>query len=184
MGRKAYRVSLRQPGCRNIIKILGPRFFCVKRHKFRKKGCYMSMIRSLSISFLTFLVIVSLAGCGSGGGSVSSAGGSAGSGSGSGSSSSNPPAGGSGGGATTTGVAKLSWNAPTNADGTPVTGIAGFKVHYGTSPGTYSSSVNVGMTTSYSVNGLAPGTYYFTVTDYDSTGNESGYSNEASKIVL
>ena len=144
----------------------------------------MSMTSSLTISFLTFLVIVSLAGCGSGGGSVPSAGSSADSGSGSGPSTSNPPASGSGGGATTTGIAKLSWDAPRNTDGTPFKGIAGFKVYYGTSPGTYSSSVNVGMTTSYSVNGLAPGTYYFTVTDYDSAGNESGNSNEISKTVL
>ena len=86
-----------------------------------------------------------------------------------------------GGGTTPTGVAKLSWAAPTNADGTPFTDIAGFKVYYGTSPGTYSSSINVGMTTSYSVNGLAPGTYYFTVTTCDSSGNESGFSNEAAK---
>ena len=130
----------------------------------------MSTIKSLSVSFLSFLVIVSLAGCGSGGGSAASA--------------DNPAASGSGGGVAPTGVAKLSWAAPTNSDGTPFTGFAGFKVYYGMSPGTYSNSINVGMTTSYSVNGLAPGTYYFTVTIFDSSGNESSFSNEASKTVL
>jgi hypothetical protein len=130
----------------------------------------MSTIKSLSVSFLSFLVIVFLAGCGSGGGSAASA--------------DNPATSGSGGGTVTTGVAKLSWGAPTNADGTPFTGIAGFKIYYGTSPGTYSSSLNVGMTTSYSIEGLAPGTYYFTVTACDSSGNESSYSNEASKTIL
>jgi len=160
----------------------------------------MSTIKSLSVSLLSFLVIVPLAGCGSGVGSASSAGthevsgsGSAAStgntevsGSGSASSTGNTEVSGSGsvGVITPKGVATLSWAAPKNADGVPFTGIAGFKVYYGTSPGTYGNSINVGMTTSHSVNSLAPGTYYFAVTTCDSSGNESGFSNEASKTIL
>jgi hypothetical protein len=51
------------------------------------------------------------------------------------------------------------------------------------SSGTYSDVVDAGMTTSYTISGLAPGTYYFAVRAYDASGNESGYSNEASKTI-
>jgi hypothetical protein len=128
----------------------------------------MNMRKSIG-ALLLCLMIVALAGCGSGGGSATSAGNSLPSGSDTGS--------GGGATATATGVAKLSWNPPQSG------AAIGFKVYYGTSPGTYSSSVNVGMTSSYTVNGLAPGTYYFVVTAVDSSGNESGYSNEASKTI-
>lgn len=130
----------------------------------------MRTITFLSTSFFSILFIVSLAGCGSGGGSASLAG--------------NPGVSGSGEVTTTTGVATLSWNSPANSDGATFKSFAGFKVYYGTKPGTYSNSLYVGMTTSYSFNGLAPGTYYFAVTTCDSSGNESDFSNEASKTIL
>src|SRR4030042_1896878 len=39
----------------------------------------------------------------------------------------------------------LSWDAPTtNADGTPLTDLAGYKVYYGTASGTYGTPINVG----------------------------------------
>ena len=142
----------------------------------------MSTIRSLSVSFVSFMVIVCLAGCGSGS-AVSSADYPAAGGSGSESPTGNSPAENPGGSAAPTGVAKLSWDAPTNADGTPLAGVAGFKVYYGTSSKSYSSYVYVGMATTYSIEGLLPGTYFFTVTTIDSSGNESSFSNEASKAI-
>jgi hypothetical protein len=39
------------------------------------------------------------------------------------------------------------------------------------------------MVSSYVVSGLASGTYYIAVTSYDSSGNESGYSNEAIAVI-
>jgi fibronectin type 3 domain-containing protein len=46
------------------------------------------------------------------------------------------------------------------------------------------SGVPVASGTSFSVTGLAAGkTYYFSVTAVDGAGNESSYSNEASKFV-
>ena len=128
----------------------------------------------------SFLVIVFMVGCGSGGGAESSTIDPATGVSGSLSSANNS---GAGDGTISTGVAKLSWSAPKNADGTPLTGIAGYKIYSGKVPGTYSSSIDIGMTTSYAVNGLAPGIYYFAVTVYDTSGNESSYSNEASKTI-
>ena len=83
-----------------------------------------------------------------------------------------------------TGTATLSWAAPTtNVDGTPLTDLAGYKVHFGTSPGVYTSIV-VGDVTSYQIDGLTKGkTYYFTVTAYDTKGSESDYAPVASKLI-
>lgn len=83
--------------------------------------------------------------------------------------------------------AHLTWAAPQfNEDGvTPLTDLAGFRVHYGTAAGSYTQHVDVGNVTQYTVAGLASGTYYFAVTAYDTANprNESGYSNEASKTI-
>ena len=66
----------------------------------------------------------------------------------------------------------------------PIEGVpAGFKVHYGKSPKKYTRVINVGMVTSYTITGLAPGTYYFAVTAYDSSGNQSPFSNVARKKI-
>ena len=60
-------------------------------------------------------------------------------------------------------------------------GIAGYRVHYGTSSGSYPETLNVGNTTTATVSGLTPGhTYYFIVTDYNTVGLESLPSNEVS----
>jgi hypothetical protein len=80
------------------------------------------------------------------------------------------------GAALATGVANLSWDASQ-------TGVTGYKVYYGTSSKSYTSKVDVGMVSSYTVSNLPSGTYYFAVTAYDSTGNESTYSNEGSKTI-
>jgi hypothetical protein len=80
------------------------------------------------------------------------------------------------GAALATGVANLSWDASQ-------AGVTGYKVYYGTSSKSYTSKVDVGMVSSYTVSNLPSGTYYFAVTAYDSTGNESTYSNEGSKTI-
>jgi hypothetical protein len=82
------------------------------------------------------------------------------------------------------GSATLSWNPPTrNTDGTPLTDLAGFKIYYGISSGNYTQVVNAGYVTTYTVNNLNSGTYYFVATAYDTSGNESGYSNQVSKTI-
>ncbi|MEW6600288.1 MAG: MopE-related protein [Nitrospirota bacterium] len=77
----------------------------------------------------------------------------------------------------------LTWTPPTaNDDGTPLNDLAGYNVYYGTSSGNYSESIDVGDVLTYQVDNLSTGvTYYFTTTAYDTSGNESGYSNEMSK---
>ncbi len=96
------------------------------------------------------------------------------------------PGTGNGSGPSNTGqtLVTLSWDASvTNTDGSALSDLAGYTVHYGTAPGSYSGKVNVGLLTTCSLSGLAPGTYFFTVTAYNKAGTESGYSNEASKSV-
>jgi hypothetical protein len=88
--------------------------------------------------------------------------------------------------AVSTGSATLSWNPPTtNTDGSPLTNLAGYRVYWGPSIGSYTSSVtlnNPGLA-SYVVENLGPGTYYFVVTARNSAGGESQYSNVASKTI-
>jgi hypothetical protein len=87
--------------------------------------------------------------------------------------------------AVATGSATLTWTPPTqNTDGSPLT-IAGYKVYWGPSAGSYPNSVtlnNPGLT-SYVVDGLVPGTYFFAATAFNSTGAESSLSNAASKSI-
>jgi len=85
-----------------------------------------------------------------------------------------------------TGSATLSWTAPTmRTDGTPLTNLAGYKIHYGTSPGSYPNKItldNPGLT-SYVVENLAQGTWYFSMTSFDTAGAESDYSAASSKSI-
>jgi len=80
----------------------------------------------------------------------------------------------------------VSWSVPLlNTDGTSLTDISGYRVHYGTSPTSLSQSVTVSGPgiTSHVITGLAPGTYYFAVATVNSTGVASVVSNAASKTV-
>ncbi len=72
---------------------------------------------------------------------------------------------------------KLAWDANTESD------VAGYKIYYGTSPKSYSASVDVGNVTSYHLTGLKGGqTYYLTVTAYNTSRSESSYSGEVSGV--
>lgn len=80
------------------------------------------------------------------------------------------------------GAVKLTWNVAKDNDI-----VAGYKVYYGKNPvieagDEYESNVDAGNKISYTVEGLENGTtYYFAVTAYDVTGNESeNYSVEVS----
>ena len=86
----------------------------------------------------------------------------------------------SGGGGATGGTIILDWDAPTtNADGTALTDLVGYKIHYGMASGVYDHSIDVGNVTTYTLTGLTKGQiYYAAATAYDTSANESGYSNE------
>jgi hypothetical protein len=67
----------------------------------------------------------------------------------------------------------LAWDANTETD------LAGYRVHYGSASGRYTTSVDVHNVTTTSIGTLTAGqTYYFVITAYDVSGNESGYSNQ------
>jgi hypothetical protein len=84
--------------------------------------------------------------------------------------------------ATEVGTAILSWDPVTAPD------LSGYRVYYGTAPGTYLQSVGqgieVGNVVTYNVTGLSSGTrYYFVATSVDTSGGESAYSNEVFKDI-
>lgn len=85
-----------------------------------------------------------------------------------------------------TGTASLSWIPPTQrTDGSPLTNLAGFRIHYGVSRNNYDRIINVDNPgiASYVVDGLSDGTWYFVVTAFTSDGLSSDYSNRESKQI-
>jgi len=77
------------------------------------------------------------------------------------------------------GTVNLVWDPSTSSN------VGGYKVSYGTSPGNYTATVDVGNQTSYAVSGLTEGsTFYFAAKAYDTTkATESAYSNEVNLTV-
>jgi chitodextrinase len=73
--------------------------------------------------------------------------------------------------------ASLAWDSVTGSN------LSGYRLYFGTAPGTYLQSdgqgTSVGNVTTYTMTGLASGSrYYFAVTAFDTLGIESDYSNE------
>src|SRR6185437_11818768 len=84
----------------------------------------------------------------------------------------------------TSGSATLHWTAPTaNSDGSALTDLAGYHIHYGTSATSLSNTVDIASpsTLTYTMTNLKAGTWYFTVSAYTNTGLESSMSNVGSK---
>jgi putative Ig domain-containing protein len=84
------------------------------------------------------------------------------------------------------GAASLSWEPPTtNTDGSALTNLAGYRIVYGASPTQLTQTIQVasaGMS-SYVIENLAPGTYYFALRAYTTKGVESADSNVVAKVV-
>jgi Fibronectin type III domain len=99
-----------------------------------------------------------------------------------------PPTGGTtpppGGGTTTSSSSvTLGWVAPTqNSNGTPITGLSGYKIHYGTASQDYTQVVSLAnpSLSRYVLDSLQSGTYYFAITAYNAQGIESPLSGEIS----
>jgi chitodextrinase len=78
--------------------------------------------------------------------------------------------------------AGLAWDSVTGSN------LSGYRLYFGTAPGTYLQPVgqgtSVGNVTTYTMTGLASGSrYYFAVTAFDTLGIESDYSNEIFKDI-
>jgi fibronectin type 3 domain-containing protein len=70
---------------------------------------------------------------------------------------------------------RATWNANTETD------LAGYKVYYGIATGVYGAPIDVGKVTTYDIGNLSESTKYFiAITAYDTSGNESLKSLEAS----
>jgi PKD repeat protein len=92
------------------------------------------------------------------------------------------------------GEIRFVWQAPTtNEDGTTLTDLNRYKIHYGpvsretkSAPATfqYQSAVTISSSqTSHTLTGLTTGQrYYLSVTALDTTGNKSKFSNEVSAV--
>lgn len=83
------------------------------------------------------------------------------------------------------GTAQISWNSSSDSN------LGGYKIYYGTSPrnadcppADYSDNIAVGNSTFYTFGDLAINkTYYFSVTAYNTSGQESCFSDEVSKTI-
>ena len=66
----------------------------------------------------------------------------------------------------------LAWDPNSESD------LAGYKLHWGTDTRVYTTSVDVGNVTQYTLTNIPDGTVYYAATAYDTDGNESDYSDE------
>lgn len=85
-----------------------------------------------------------------------------------------------------TGSATLSWTPPTqNTDGSTLSNLAGYRVHYGTSSSALTTTLQVANPgiASLVVDNLAPATWFFSVRAYSASGAESDNSNIVSKTI-
>jgi predicted phage tail protein len=71
----------------------------------------------------------------------------------------------------------LAWDPKTDS------GLAGYNLYYGTSSSNYDVKIPAGTQSTYTVTGLAAGTYYFAVTAYYTSGIETDFSNEVTTTV-
>jgi hypothetical protein len=83
-------------------------------------------------------------------------------------------------------VAFLNWTDPTqNTNGTSLTNLAGVHIYYGQSQSALTKEITVASTsqTSYTVNGLTAGTWYFEAVAYTTGGAVSAPSSIGSKTI-
>jgi hypothetical protein len=84
------------------------------------------------------------------------------------------------------GSATLSWMPPTeNSDGSSLTNLAGYRVHYGRSPTQLSQTIEItnASLSTYVVDNLSAGTWYFSLVSVNSGGTTSVLSNVAAKTI-
>jgi hypothetical protein len=84
------------------------------------------------------------------------------------------------------GLAALSWTAPEqNSDGSPSSGLAGYRIYHGTGPEALNEMTQVpgAASTHYTFSQLPRGTHYFAVAAYTVEGLEGALSTIRSKVV-
>ena len=86
----------------------------------------------------------------------------------------------------TLGTATVTWAAPTqNTNGTSVTNLSGYVISYGTSPTALTETVTVSSAaaTSYTIQNLVAGTWYFAVSAIETGGTSSAFSSVVSTTI-
>jgi hypothetical protein len=84
------------------------------------------------------------------------------------------------------GNATLSWMPPTqNADGSALTNLAGYRIHYGTNSAALSQTVDINNPglTRYVVENLSPATWHFAMQAFNSKGEDSALIGVVSIII-
>ncbi len=84
------------------------------------------------------------------------------------------------------GTATLGWVLPTeNANGSPLSNLAGVRIYYGTNEADLTRSLTVSGTsaTSYTLSGLSAGTWFFAAAAYSTSGMQSAMSTIVSKTI-
>jgi hypothetical protein len=88
--------------------------------------------------------------------------------------------------AATTKSVSIAWTPPTqNNDGSTLTDLAGYKIHYGTASKSYTQSVavnNAGLTR-YQLDSLPTGKIFIAMTAVNAQGAESEFSSELTVTV-
>ena len=84
-----------------------------------------------------------------------------------------------------TGAATVSWTPPTErVDGSPIGTISSYRIYYGRNSAQLDQAVNVsGGLTSFHIDNLVQGTWYFSVTATCADGLESARSAMVSKTI-
>jgi hypothetical protein len=84
-------------------------------------------------------------------------------------------------------AATLEWTAPTTkTNGSVLTDLAGYRIHYGKSVMTLDRVIEIRnpSVSSFVIDDLTPGTYYFAVTAFDTRNHESERSNAGRKQII
>jgi hypothetical protein len=84
------------------------------------------------------------------------------------------------------GAATLVWSPPTvNTDGSTITDLGGYRIYYGTTAAalTQVAEVRNPGITSYVVDHLVSGTWYFAISAYNAAGGESTLRVVGSKLI-
>jgi hypothetical protein len=94
-----------------------------------------------------------------------------------------------GGGTTssTTGSATLTWVAPVqNTDGSILNDLSGYTIYYGTNSAALTETIQItnSAQTTYVINNLSAGTYYFSVAANASDGTQSSQSTVVTKTIM
>jgi len=80
----------------------------------------------------------------------------------------------------------IAWAPPTeNTDGSSLTNLAGYRIHYGTSPSELGHTIEIDNAdaSSYTITSLSPGIWYFAVSALNSDSIESDLSSKATTTI-